>query len=76
VLNYTHAKQQAKHPALPPRKGHIALWNWENVTHRVSVSDTVERPKTTSHLLKTDIAQEWLVVFVVQRRKEDESRTD
>lgn len=50
------------------KKSSYSLWNWENVTHRVSVSDMVERPKTTSHSLNRDFAQEWLAVFVVQRR--------
>ena len=30
---------KAKYPAPPPRKGHIALRNGENVTSRVSVGD-------------------------------------
>ena len=32
--------------------------------------------KTTSHLLKTDIAQEWLVVFVVHKKRSPRAATN
>jgi len=32
------------------------------------------RAKTHNHSLNRDFAQEWLAVFVVQRRKEDEKQ--
>jgi len=38
-VNMFTCKAKAKYPAQPPRKGHIALRNGENVTSRVSVGD-------------------------------------